>query len=216
MWIGCARIRSASQPQGEEIMKILVAATACALALLLAGCTSGTPSDVPHLGGGSAGVSGSGGGQTSRLHAAADCIRSHGVPSYQDPVVDSSGHVYTDARSIQNLSSSQAQAIEQSCSTLIAAAGFSPADEPPAPPTLVAAGVKAAQCLRANGLPDYRDPKSSTHYTPGHGFGLTADEIPNNGALGKQDPSLQRAFSACRKLLDAEVRASSLSVLSHG
>ena len=198
-------------------MKVLVtAAAACTLVVLLAGCTSGGSNDVAHLGNGTANASGSDRDQSSKLHAAADCIRSHGVPSYQDPVVDSSGHVYTDSRSIQNLSGSQSKAIEQSCSSLIAAAGFSPADEPPAPPALVAAGVKAAQCLRAHGLPDYRDPKSSTHYTPGHGFSLTADEIPNNGALGKQDPSLQRAFSACRKQLDAEVRASALSALSHG
>ncbi|WP_426520862.1 hypothetical protein ACPPVQ_09325 [Diaminobutyricibacter sp. McL0618] len=198
-------------------MKIIVTAAAvCALVVLLTGCTAGTSSDVPHLGGGSSHAAGSGHVQPDKLHAAADCIRSHGVPGYQDPVVDSSGHVYTDSRSIQNLSDAQGQAIEQACSSLITAAGFSPADEAPAPPALVAAGVKAAQCLRANGLPDYRDPKSSTAFTPGHGFGLTADEIPNNGALGKKDPSLQRAFTACRKLLDAEVRASSLSALAHG
>ena len=197
-------------------MKIIVtAAAACALVLLLAGCTAGTTSDVPHLGG----VSSNAGGaapQPDKLRAAADCIRSHGVPSYQDPVVDSAGHVYTDSRSIQNLSSTQSQAIEQACSSLIAAAGFSPADEPPAPPALVAAGVKAALCLRANGLPDYRDPTSRTPFTPGHGFGLTANELPNNGALGKQDPALQRAFKACSKQLEAEVRASTLSSLAHG
>ncbi len=198
-------------------MKIIVTAAAvCSLVLLLAGCTGGMASDVPHLGSGSSNAAAPGAAQPAKLHAAADCIRSHGVPSYQDPVVDASGHVYTDSRSIQNLSSSQGQAIEQSCSSLIAAAGFSPADEPPAPPALVAAGVKAAVCLRAHGLPDYRDPKSSTAFTPGHGFGLTADEIPNNGALGKQDPALQRAFTACRKQLDAEVRASSLDSLAHG
>ncbi len=198
-------------------MKVIVTAVAvCSLVVLLAGCTSGPSSDVPHLGGGSTNAAGSGAAQPEKLHAAADCIRSHGVPDYQDPAVDASGHVYTDSRSLQNVSDTQSRAIEQACSSLIAAAGFSPTDEPPAPPALVAAGVKAAQCLRANGLPNYRDPKSSTPFTPGHGFGLSADEIPNNGALGKQDPALQRAFKACRKQLDAEVLASSLSALAHG
>ena len=198
-------------------MKVIVtAAAACALVVLLAGCTAGPTSDVPHLGGTSSNAAGAGAPQPDKLHAAADCIRSHGVPSYQDPVVDSAGHVYTDSRSIQNLSSTQSQAIEQACSSLIAAAGFSPADEPPAPPALIAAGVKAAQCLRAHGLPDYRDPTSRTGFTPGHGFGLTADELPNNGALGKQDPALQRAFSACSKELETEVRASTLGSLAHG
>ena len=198
-------------------MKIIVtAAAACALVVLLAGCAAGTSSDVAHLGGASSNAAGRGAPQPDKLHAAADCIRSHGVPSYQDPVVDSSGHVYTDSRSMQNLSRTQEQAIEQACSSLIAAAGFSPADEPPAPPALVAAGVKVAVCVRANGLPDYRDPTSNTPYTPGHGFGLTANELPNHGALGKQDPSLVRAFTVCRKLADAEVRASSLGSLAHG
>lgn len=198
-------------------MKIIVtAAAACALVMLLAGCAAGTASDVPHLGGAASSTASPGAPRQDRLHAAAECIRSHGVPSYQDPVVDPAGHVYTDSRSIQNLSGPQAQALEHACSTLIAAAGFSPTDEAPAPPALIAAGVKAAQCLRANGLPDYRDPTSRTAFTPGHGFGLSADEIPNNGALGKQDPALQRAFSACRKELDTEVRASTLSSLAHG
>jgi hypothetical protein len=45
---------------------------------------------------------------------------------------------------------------------------------------------------------------------------LSADELPNNGALGKQDPALQRAFTACRSELDAEVAASTLQSLAHG
>jgi hypothetical protein len=201
---------------GRSIMKIIVAmAAVCSVVLLLSGCAAGGSSDVPHLGG-TASHAAAGAAQSDKLHAAADCIRSHGVPGYQDPVMDASGHVYTDSRSLQNLSESQSQALEQACSSLIASAGFSPTDEPPAPPALVAAGVKAAQCLRANGLPDYRDPNSSTPFSPGHGFGLSADEIPNHGALGKQDPSLQRAFHACRTLLDAEIRASSLNALAHG
>ncbi len=198
-------------------MKIFAATTAAVTALfLLAGCSSPTADGVPSLGNGTTASAGASGSQQSKLHAAADCIRSHGVPGYQDPVVDAAGHVYTDARTIQNLTDSQMSAVEAACSSLIAAAGFAPADESPAPPALVAAGVKAAQCLRANGLPDYRDPTSSTTFTPGHGFGLSADELPNNGALGKQDPSLQRAFHACRALLDAENRASLLGSLSNG
>ncbi len=208
-------------------MKFITAAvTVCAVIAVLAGCTPTSSSTVPQLGNSSGAVAGStshsGKGSApltvhpDKIAAAADCIRSHGVPSYQDPVVDPSGRVYTDARSIQNLTDTQMQALESACGALITAAGFAPGDEAPAPPALVAAGVKAAQCLRANGLPNYRDPTSSTPFTPGHGFGLSADEIPNNGALGKQDPALQRAFKACRDLLDAEIRASGLGALAHG
>ena len=161
--------------------------------------------------------------RVAQLHAAAQCIREHGVPAYQDPVLTASGFVFTDSRSIQNAGASNSsaqqdavyQALRQACGTLFAVAGLQPDDESPAPPALVQAGVHAAQCLRTNGLPNYRDPTSDAAFTPGHGFGLTADELPNNGALGKQDPIVQRAFTACRSLLDAETRASDLSNLAH-
>jgi hypothetical protein len=158
------------------------------------------------------------------LHAAAQCVRAHGVPGYQDPVLTADGHVYTDARSFEDATAraSRSQedalyaAIQSACGHLLAAAGMQPEDESPAPPALVAAGVRSAQCLRAHGLPNMRDPNSQTAFTPGHGFGLSADELPNNGALGKGDPTVQRALTACRSLLDAEIRASSLSSLAHG
>jgi hypothetical protein len=161
--------------------------------------------------------------RVSELHAAAQCVRDHGVPGYQDPVLTADGHVYSDARSFQDAGGKQSRAqqdalyaaIEHACGRLFAVAGMQPDDEAPAPPALVRAGVRSAQCLRAHGLPHMRDPGSDTAFTPGHGFGLSADELPDNGALGKGDPVVQRAFTACRSLLDAEIRASSLSTLAH-
>jgi hypothetical protein len=64
-------------------------------------------------------------------------------------------------------------------------------------------------------LPNYRDPTSATPFTPGHGFGITNDELPNDGAAGKLDPTFQAALAACRQQLDAEVSASNLSSLAH-
>jgi hypothetical protein len=195
--------------------------------VLLAGCGSSHRSpSVPSLAGGGTSSSarapaapgGTGPDRVAALHAAAQCIREHGAPTYQDPVLTADGHVYTDARSIQDLDRKNRgtptlDAIRRACGTLITAAGFQPDDEAPAPPQLVEAGVKAARCLRANGLPNYRDPTSSTQFTPGHGFGITADEVP---AGGKADPTVQRAFGACRGLLDEEIRQSTLGNLSHG
>jgi hypothetical protein len=161
------------------------------------------------------------------LHAAGQCIRTHGIPTYQDPVLGANGQVYTDSRSVEDFEAAAAptsgggdrdsalNGIRQACGALIAAAGFQPGDEAPAPPALVQAGVRAAQCLRAHGLPNYRDPTSATAFTPGHGFGITSDELPNNGAAGKLDPTLQAALAACRQQLDAEISASYLSSLAH-
>jgi len=210
-----------------------IAALVTFLALsTLAGCSASPPeATVPsvHSSTGSPTGSavppgGSGAGRAAALHDAAQCIRTHGVPSYQDPVLTAEGHVYTDARSIQDLAASAEKqggapdgvldAIRTACGSLITAAGFQPDDVSSAPSALVQAGVKAARCLRANGLPDFRDPTSSTPFTPGHGFGMTNDELPNHGALGKKDPAVQRAFEACRSLLDAETAASTLTSLA--
>jgi hypothetical protein len=206
-------------------MKIISVLIAGATLVALAGCGSSPPaSTVPTLHGSGSASGNSGGYSTTRvaaLHTAAQCIRTHGVPTYQDPVLTANGQVFTDARSIQDLSqgadrgASVLAGIRSACGALMATAGFQPDDIAPAPPKLVQAGVKAAQCVRANGLPNYRDPTSATPFTPGHGFGFTANELPNRGSLGKQDPSFQRATSACRSQLDAEITASELSNLAH-
>jgi hypothetical protein len=41
------------------------------------------------------------GNRAAALHAAAQCIREHGVPAYQDPVLTADGQVFTDTRSLQ-------------------------------------------------------------------------------------------------------------------
>jgi hypothetical protein len=204
--------------------RLFVPAIALAAVTVFAGCGSSHRSPtVPSLGGASssartpAAAGGTGADRVAALHSAAQCIRDHGAPTYQDPVLTADGHVYTDARSIQDLDrkgrgTPTLDAIRRACGTLFTAAGFQP-DEAPAPPQLVEAGVKAARCLRANGLPNYRDPTSSTAFTPGHGFGITSDEVP---AGGKADPTVQRAFGACRDLLDEEIRQSTLGNLGHG
>jgi hypothetical protein len=161
---------------------------------------------------GQGGVGQSGAARAAALHQAAQCIRQHGIPSYADPVLTAGGRVYSDSRSIQDAPPAALSAIQQACGRLAAAAGLSPMDEPPAPPQLVQAGVRAAQCMRAHGLPNDADPSARTPYTPGHGFGMTASEVP---AGGKASPVFQRAAQACRALLDAEITASTLTSLGH-
>lgn len=175
----------------------------------------GTTTGQASAGQGSAGQGSAGQGSAARaaaLHQAAQCIRQHGIPSYADPVLTSGGRVYSDSRSIEDAPQAALSAVQQACGALAASAGLSPADEPPAPPQLVQAGVRAAQCMRAHGLPNDADPSARTPYTPGHGFGMTASEVP---AGGKASPVFQRAAQACRALLDAEITASTLTSLGH-
>jgi hypothetical protein len=155
---------------------------------------------------------GSWAGRAAELNAAAQCIRQHGIPGYTDPVLTASGQVYTDSRSFDDAPRSVWDAVQQACGALAARAGLSPDAEPPAPPQLVEAGVRSAQCLRAHGLPNVYDPTAQTAYTPGHGFGFTAGEIP---AGGKSDPAYQAAAHACRAILDAEIHASTLASLGN-
>jgi hypothetical protein len=202
---------------------------ALAGALLVAGCASSVSgSAVPSLsqaaGQGSQPASqgasavqagsaqGSWAGRAAELPAAAQCIREHGVPAYSDPVLTASGSVYSDSRPIQDAPQSVAGAVQQACGTLAARAGLNPASEPPAPPQLVQAGVRAAECMRAHGLPNVQDPTAQANYTPGHGFGLSGNEVP---AGGKANPVYQAAAHACRSLLDAEIRASTLASLAN-
>ncbi|MEV6632633.1 hypothetical protein AB0M54_17970 [Actinoplanes sp. NPDC051470] len=209
-------------------MKRFLAATAAAAALIvLGGCSDVPPAPtVPQLAGRSGGTGeGSGGGgnpnavggdgsaeRRARLHAAGDCVRKHGAPRYQDPLLTADGFVYTDDVALRDLDGPELDAIQTACRDLIRAAAFSMRDQGPPPPNLIRAGVKSAQCLRANGLPGVKDPTADRHFSPGKGFGLDPDSIP---AGGKQNPVVMRALTACRAVLDEEAQVSSLGNLGH-
>jgi hypothetical protein len=193
-------------------MRIRAAAGVLAvLGGLCAGCGGGAaPATVPSLSGGSGGPGGSS-GRAAELRAAAQCIRQHGVPSYADPVLGPSG-VYSDSRSFQDASQAALSEVHTACGALMTRAGLNPESEPPAPPQLVQAGVRSAECARAHGLPSMKDPSARSPYTPGHGFGMTADEVP---AGGKLSHGFQEAVHACAQQFAAEIRASTLSSLSN-
>ena len=173
------------------------------------GATTGSAEgkDNPNAVGGDASA-----GRRAKLHAAADCIRRHGAPQYQDPVLTADGYVYTDDVALRDIDDPQLDAITTACQSLIHAANFSMRDQGPPPPELIQAGVRSAQCLRSNGLPDFKDPTANTSFSPGKGFGLDGSAIP---AGGKQNPIVQRALHACRRILDEEASVSSLGNLGH-
>jgi hypothetical protein len=148
----------------------------------------------------------------AKLHAAAQCVREHGAPRYQDPLLTADGYVYTDDVALRDVEQPQMTAIEGACGDLIRAAKFSMRDQGPPPPKLIQAGVKSAQCMRANGLPNVKDPTVDSPFAPGKGFGLDPTGIP---AGGKQDPTVRRALEACRSVLDEEAAMSSLGNLGN-
>ena len=197
------------------IRRGFVLATGAVLIGLVTACGGAASSSVPSLSGANQTTANSG-SRAQALHVAAQCIRQHGVPAYQDPVAAPDGSVYTDQRSVQDAAGDDRAFLDRlrsACQAQFQTADFNPADEPKATPELVAAGVAAARCMRTHGLPNMQDPTASTTFTPGHGFGLTASEVPPGG---KTNPAFQHASAACRAQIDAEINASSLSSLGHG
>lgn len=159
---------------------------------------------------GGQGSGGAGSARANALHAAARCIREHGIPSYPDPALSADGTVYSDLQGFRLAPQSVYDAIQHACGALFVAAGFDPGAEPPPTPQLLQAGVRAAECLRAHGLPHMRDPNAQTPYAPGHGFGFTTNEMPPGDKLS---PVFQRAVAACTAQLEAETRISTLPAL---
>jgi hypothetical protein len=208
---------------GRSIRNLVVSIGLTTLLVGVGGAcsSSGGKATVATVGGGSSTVAAVGHGRAAALRAAAACIRQHGVPNMQDPTVSPDGGVYTDTRALQDASyvknsdrqTGVVDAARSACKDLIDAANWNPDQLPPPPPAMVAAGVRSAECLRAHGLPNVKDPTPSSPYTPGHGFGMSQGELPANG---KSDPTVQAALHACRPILDGEISASSLTNLARG
>ena len=156
---------------------------------------------------------------TSALHAAAQCIRDHGIPAYQDPAVGPDFTIYADQRSLEKASDAAVQQARTQCSALIAAAHFDPARRPHPPAQMVRDGVREAQCFRAHGLPNWPDPKPTDTFDPGHGFQVDISAFAGAVAPGqnpKQSRAFQQAIHACMTQSEAVSADSQLSNLAHG
>jgi len=188
-------------------MVIMRIAGALLFAVVAVACGAGANQDA------STGSGAGSGDRLAALHTAAECLRRHGIANFADPVLGANGQVFTDRRPLESAEPrGAAEAAENACRRELNAANWNPEQLPPAPAAMVAAGAKAAQCMRANGLPNYHDPTASSVYTPGHGFGMTAADLPPGA--DKQTPTVQQAMHACRSLLDEEIRASALDQLA--
>jgi hypothetical protein len=127
------------------------------IALIGAGCgsnaaTGATSSDSNTAGGASSAIaSTSGKAQATKREKAvkfAECVRAHGVPHFPDP--DATGNVNF--------------GVDVSAATFTAAVNACTALEPPGAlsskrsPKQQSAALRFAQCVRANGVPDFPDP----------------------------------------------------------
>jgi hypothetical protein len=137
-------------PQSPWARVAAITATA-GLALLAAGCGTGSGSS-PTAGG----AANAGGSLSSQLLAYASCMRSHGVPDFPDP--DSSGQIPKDAviSASRSVGTSQFQAAGNACRHL------APAALGPTPASITAQDqqyyLRAAACMRSHGITDFPDP----------------------------------------------------------
>ena len=164
--------------------------SAVAAAVLLGACRGGTSTpQVATAAGSHTTTTVARASETQILHAAAQCIRDHGVSDFPDPVIAADGSVQYDKQLLNSLPDSVSHPIQAACQVQINAAQQyvdpqGQGSQPPTPQEL-AAEKRFAQCLRQHGYPNFPDP------SPSGGFQSTPGGPP---LPAKGSP----AFQACR------------------
>jgi hypothetical protein len=115
------------------------------------------------------------------------CMRSHGLPSFPDPVQESGGiSLSLKKGSGLDPSSASFKAAEAACRKYAPRHG----NEEPMPAAEQQKFLRYSQCMRTHGVPSYPDPKFS-------GGGVQLRMPPG---LGPDSPSLKTAQEACKSL----------------
>jgi hypothetical protein len=178
------------RPRRARLPGLLPAAAIIAMALLAAACGSGSPSSA-----GFGGAPGAGGSANSPSAVAySHCMRTNGVPSFQDP--SSNGQVPKADPQQLGVSSSQLQAAQRACQHLYPSNGGAlsaslrqceaTGDCPQAMVQQVLNGMRRlARCVRSHGVPNWPDPTVDSEGRPGfnllhaQGFNPNSPQIDN-------------------------------------
>lgn len=152
---------------------------------------------------GTAGTTGQRRPSTQALEAAslkyADCMRSHGVPAFPDPVVNGNGlHIAIKAGSGVDPGSPGFQAAQKMCRKLLPGGGGAPSAQATA--TALAHLRTVSECMRAHGVTDFPDPTSTAPASP---TGYSAIMSINGATLAipqsidMQSPAFRQAATTC-------------------
>ncbi len=164
----------------------LLAAAAVGLGVTVAGCSGGSepPSGASAGSQATAATGGSGSAGATPLAQAvayAQCVRSHGVPNFPDPVqTPSGGYGYRTAGIDPN--SSAFQGAIEACKSLPSPWSSTGQQLSPAQQQ---AWLNWAQCIRVHGLANFPDPTFSGR------------EVRDSG-IASRTPQLQSAMDACK------------------
>jgi hypothetical protein len=156
---------------------------------VLAAALAGTALLAAACGGGSGG-SPSAAGDTAyhKAEAFAQCMRAHGEPGYPDP--DSQGNFLLNGKK-DHLNGALMQSAQKACQHLIPGSGVSSAQQRQMENRV----LKFAGCMRAHGLPDFRDP---TVNSSGVSISLAGSGSGHGSSLS---PQFRSAMQVCRKFL---------------
>lgn len=151
-----------------------------------AGCSGGGSGGAPgggSHGDGSPGANAQGGGTEQTMavmRQLAHCIRSHGMPSWPDPIINPLTNAPDWPQSAPRLPAS----IQQACQTI---ANRLPPDaqqsQPPTPASMQAL-VRFARCMRSHGIPTWPDPNALGEFpmTTQMSIQFKASDRPATGA----------------------------------
>jgi hypothetical protein len=133
----------------------------------------------------------------------AECMRSHGVPSFPDP--DAGGGFLFHVGSGVDPSSPAFEAARAKCQKFMPLGGLAPGSTTHPSTQWLAQMVKAAQCMRGHGVPDFPDPRTSVPSNPfpaGGGGGVISNidgvifVFPNTLDMGS--PAFVHAAAVCK------------------
>ena len=123
-------------------------------------------------------------------------MRSNGITNFPDP--GSGGGFQISAGSGVNPKSPQFQAARKACQKYLPSG---PGSGPPPSAQALERMVKIAHCMRAHGVPDFPDPRSSRPSEPPGWAGVISDIdgviLVFPSTIDEQSPSFERAAAAC-------------------
>ena len=172
-----------------------VLAALVVMALLTAACGGSSPS-ASRTGGSTTYQSATTSSHTHALHLAGQCIRQHGIPSFPDPIVASSGpakgKAILDKQAFLAVPNSVVSRVLAACQTALAQAGISGRTAGPTIPTADQVYyLRADACMRSHGITDFPDPT----FSGGH----VSFSIPSS--IDIHSAQVNRARLTCQKLI---------------
>ena len=148
---------------------------------------------------------------SAAFHAAelrvSQCIRAHGVPNYPDPPSSGGMHSVGNGNTVTvngvklDASPQTVQNAQRACAKY---APVGPLVSSSQLASIKQGSIRAAECMRANGVPDFPDPSVTTG--PG-GHGLRISIGSGAGAnLNPYSPAFKAAQAKCNKLVQNVTR----------